>query len=231
MFIRGATAHRDKGGEVLPEYDYVNQYTTDSSDEEEEEEDDSDNDSDLEQVEAGFKKIYTNLLAMALAYYSSVLKVFKNVDDPSKPLELRDENYYIEPSNFSTYPWIVIKYLELAKKFHSIINTEVYRNLIITIICLAGINVGIQTYPVDKDTFEGLDFAILICFIIEACMKIISEGLRPWHYFTGAEWRWNNFDFLIIIMSLDFMRAIFGGGYAQILRLVRLGKSYKINSV
>ena len=222
MFIRGGNTRKEKGRESITEDDYVNQYTTDSSDGEEIENDDSDADSDvMEKLEISLKKNVRSIKDMWHKNYSAFLKRFQP--------EIRDENYFVEPSNFKTYPWIVIKYVELAKYLRGVIKTETYSNGIIAIICLAGLNVGIQTYPVDKETFEGLDLAILICFIVEAGIKIISEGLQPWHYFTGVEWRWNCFDFLIIILSLDFMSSIFGGGYGQSLRLVRLGKSYKIN--
>ena len=62
----------------------------------------------------------------------------------------------------------------------------------------------------------------------KALLKILSEGLRPYMYFIGPEWRWNNFDFAIVFLSLPFMRAIFGGGYAQMLRLVRLARMGKL---
>ena len=58
--------------------------------------------------------------------------------------------------------------------------------------------------------FSALDTAILVCFIVEAGCKFVSEGLYPYRYWVGPDWKWNMFDFGIIIMSFDFAKKSVG---------------------
>ena len=40
--------------------------------------------------------------------------------------------------------------------------------------------------------------------------KIVAEGWRPLRFFTGDEWKWNNFDFVIVFCCMPFMRPYLG---------------------
>ena len=77
-------------------------------------------------------------------------------------------------------------------------------------IFFAGLNVGLQTYTFDAGVFSIIDSIILSIFVIEAGFKVIAEGLYPWNYWVGPEWRWNIFDFAIIMMSFEFMKSMLG---------------------
>ena len=43
---------------------------------------------------------------------------------------------------------------------------------------------------------------MLVVFIIECVVKIAAEELAPWRYWLGPEWKWNNFDFVIVVFCL-----------------------------
>ena len=112
--------------------------------------------------------------------------------------------------------------------FHVMIRSQV--------IVLAGVLVGLQTYPeldITYDTEAGrvldkIDLVILIIFIIECFVKIFAEGLAPWRYFCGPEWRWNIFDFTIVVLCLPMWGDTFGGGSVALLRLMRLMRVIKL---
>ena len=76
----------------------------------------------------------------------------------------------------------------------------------------------------------GIDNVILVIFIIEVILKMVSEGLRPYMYFFNEEWHWNNFDFWIVVLCLPIWEPVLGGdsGPVALLRLMRLARVAKI---
>eukprot|EP00614_Pseudopedinella_elastica_P016925 CAMPEP_0172645448 /NCGR_PEP_ID=MMETSP1068-20121228/239734_1 /TAXON_ID=35684 /ORGANISM="Pseudopedinella elastica, Strain CCMP716" /LENGTH=911 /DNA_ID=CAMNT_0013459685 /DNA_START=168 /DNA_END=2903 /DNA_ORIENTATION=+ len=77
-----------------------------------------------------------------------------------------------------------------------------------------------------------LDQFIFYTFVIEVIIKIVSNGAAPWMYFFGSEWKWNNFDCAIVLLSIDEFAALLfgsgGGGNLMILRLFRLARLLKL---
>mmetsp|Transcript_398 Transcript_398/g.745 ORF Transcript_398/g.745 Transcript_398/m.745 type:complete len:1004 (+) Transcript_398:139-3150(+) len=125
---------------------------------------------------------------------------------------------------------IVKLYLTYASRVRDIIHKDGFNYFIISVICVAGVNVGIQSYEEMDDilALDVLDNVILIVFSLEIILKIIAEGLAPMLYFIGDEWKWNTFDFSIVFMSLPLWNGLFGGGSLALLRLVRLMRLAKI---
>jgi hypothetical protein len=109
--------------------------------------------------------------------------------------------------------------LYVVAKVRFYTTSDSFESFIIAVIFFAGLNVGIQTYPVDDATFSTIDSIILCIFVIEAGCKVIAEGLYPWNYWVGPEWRWNIFDFAIIIMSFDFTKTMIGDN-SQVLNYI-----------
>ena len=98
---------------------------------------------------------------------------------------------------------------------------------IIAVIFVAGILVGIQTYPIEPGTDLALtcgllDIFVLWIFVLEIVVKMVAEGKSPWRYFFNA---WNVFDFSIV--AVGFM-PIGGGGAVTALRLLRLLRVLKL---
>lgn len=112
--------------------------------------------------------------------------------------------------------------VELCK---SIANAKWFQNFVTITIIIAGVLVGMATYPEFSTRHEGilelLNTIVLIVFIIEILVKIIAEGKKPWLYFADA---WNIFDFIIVAAAF----LPFGGSSIAILRLLRLLRVLKL---
>jgi len=107
---------------------------------------------------------------------------------------------------------------------------NIFNSLITGCIILASVLVGIQTYPSLEynKAVVTLDAIVLWIFASECLIKMIGEGTRPYRYFTGPDWRWNNFDFVIVLLCMPFF-PLGGGGVAflRLLRLLRVTKLFK----
>ena len=100
-----------------------------------------------------------------------------------------------------------------------------FQNFITGVILLAGIVVGLETYPHLVDAYgTQLHLAneiILWIFVAEIVVKMGAEGSKPWRYFYDA---WNVFDFVIV--AACFMPG--AGSAAAVLRLARLLRVLKL---
>jgi voltage-gated sodium channel len=60
---------------------------------------------------------------------------------------------------------------------------------------------------------------------MECASKIIAEGAGPWLYFIGVEWKWNMFDFAIVMLSMPYVTFLHGSvAFLRLVRLLRLAK-------
>jgi voltage-gated sodium channel len=143
------------------------------------------------------------------------------------PQHTEDPEYYYHPDY---HTGLVAKYLEITYSARRIVETETFNYCILLVIIIAGINIGVQSYPqvANSASLGFLDTAILIIFSVEAILKILSEGIAPYLYWIGSEWKWNCFDFTIVFLSLPFWNGLFGGGSLALLRLVRLMRLAKL---
>jgi voltage-gated sodium channel len=145
-------------------------------------------------------------------------------DTPEHP-----DGYFYDPQYHQDHNIFIRKYLQyFSMPAVTTLENEYFNNFVIGIIMIAGLNVGVQTYPqTDTLFFTILDHFILAVFMLECLLKILAEGLRPLRYFYGPEFAWNNFDFLIIFFSLPL--GLFDGGKSiQMLRLIRLARLGKL---
>ena len=106
---------------------------------------------------------------------------------------------------------------------YNLSRSNFFNQFIIGTILLTGVVVGVQTY---KDFAEEnatvlnfLDQTILVIFTIEALIKILAEGHRPFNYFKNP---WNVFDFAIVAACLLEPFLQLGGAFLPILRLARI---------
>ncbi len=111
----------------------------------------------------------------------------------------------------------------------SIRDNQWFDYFIMAVIVFAGVVVGFQT---DKGIvathgilLERMDGVILTIFVIEALIKIIAEGSKPWRYFMSS---WNIFDFSIVAFSLFEVVVQSGASFAAVLRLFRLARLMRI---
>jgi voltage-gated sodium channel len=175
-------------------------------------------------------------------------------DDNSSDVKVQD--IHTDPEQHSGF-WRA--YLIQANKIRDLVEGDNFNNFVLGVIVLAGFLVGIQTDPrldpdiklvcedegVDSDRvtckseryvgpsdfFAMLDFVILGIFGLECILKGVAEGLRPMRFFTNKEWRWNNFDFWVVVVCLPWGDIIGGDtntGSLRILRLARLMRLMKL---
>ena len=100
-----------------------------------------------------------------------------------------------------------------------------FNNFVTAVILLAGVVVGVETYPSMIDAYGGILHAlndiILWIFVAEIVVKMGAEGRRPWRYFLDP---WNVFDFLIVAVCFLPVDA----SAVAVLRLARLLRVLKL---
>lgn len=84
-----------------------------------------------------------------------------------------------------------------------IVENQIFKTFIFSLILLSAILIGIETYPgianKFRDTLVFLDQIIIYCFTLEILLKIISFGNLPLRFFKDP---WNIFDFIIVVICL-----------------------------
>jgi len=108
-----------------------------------------------------------------------------------------------------------------------------FQTLIISVIGIAGVVVGIQTYELSSpkvraysDVLNTIDLVILIIFAVEVIIKILAEGKQPWNYFKDG---WNIFDFFIVLVCcLAITVPTIDAGFVAVLRLARILRVLKL---
>ncbi len=107
----------------------------------------------------------------------------------------------------------------MSELCRSIACSASFQKFITWVIVLAGVLVGIETYPAAVaeygTTLHALDKLVLGIFVVEIAIKMVAEGKRPWRYFHDS---WNVFDFVIVAAA--FLPV--GAQYVTVLRLARL---------
>lgn len=100
-----------------------------------------------------------------------------------------------------------------------IVDAHAFHVFITAVIVIAGILVGVETFPAAVAAYGGLlralDRVVLTIFVLEIAVKMAAEGKRPWNYFRDP---YNVFDFTIVAITLLPL----GGQYVTVLRLLRL---------
>jgi len=113
----------------------------------------------------------------------------------------------------------------MVERLRNIAESKWFGNFIIGVILLAGVVVGLETYPSNIAKFGAelhlLNDIILVIFVLEIIVKMGAEGSKPWNYFKDP---WNVFDFAIVAVA--FMP--FDASYVTVLRLLRLLRVLKL---
>ena len=156
----------------------------------------------------------------------------KHEEESFDELENLADDYLI-PKGLSSEGYsnpLLLQYLKLARVCYEIVLGDAFNLFIIVVIIAAGVVVGLQSYPdLEHDsTVVATDFIILGIFCLEVLLKIAAEGTRPWMYWFGKEWRWNNFDFVIVVLCLPIWGDLFDGSAVALLRLMRLMRVMKL---
>ncbi len=113
----------------------------------------------------------------------------------------------------------------MVDKLKEIAESNWFQSFITIVIILAGVLVGIETYPELAHRYHKAihiaDQIVLWIFVAEVVVKMGAEGSRPWRYFLDP---WNVFDFIIV--AACFLP--FEGQAVTVLRLLRLLRVLKL---
>lgn len=158
---------------------------------------------------------------------AGIKRVRASVSEQSEEVPMIVYNPYMD---LDKYSGIARAYLLFAHDCLRLTSSDQFNGFVIGCICVAGVLVGVQTYPSlsSNAMLDGMDLGIVGVFLLESILKILSEGMAPWRYFLGKEWRWNNFDFVIVVLCLPVWGDTFGGGNVALLRMLRLMRVMKI---
>ena len=119
---------------------------------------------------------------------------------------------YQNPDNYRDSPLLRKWLTHVANPMQTLTESEPFNLFVIGVIMTAGIIVGLQTDKwVETLVFIAvIDYIILAIFTFEVVAKVLAEGFKPLRYWIGPEWKWNCFDFIIVLMS--FPNPILSGG-------------------
>ncbi len=113
----------------------------------------------------------------------------------------------------------------MVEIFRKVANASWFTQFVTAVILIAGVLVGIETYPSVVEKHGTLlhlaDRIILIIFTLEVVVKMGAEGSRPWRYFRDP---WNVFDFMIVVAAYMPVDAQF----ITVLRLARVLRVLKL---
>jgi voltage-gated sodium channel len=101
-----------------------------------------------------------------------------------------------------------------------------FDNFMIGVVVFAGVLIGLETgyHMEDSEVIAALDIIVLILYTFEILIKMLSFEWQPWRFFFEKDKVfWNNFDFIIALLS---MPGAFAAGPA--LRLLRLARVVKL---
>ena len=104
-----------------------------------------------------------------------------------------------------------------------IISNRFFSYFIFSLIFLSAVIIGIETYPDVAKKYSSVllmtDKIIIALFSLEIALKIISNGKRPWAFFSDP---WNVFDFIIVGICLIPSNDTHYFAVFRILRILRI---------
>lgn len=146
---------------------------------------------------------------------------------------LEDDGAEEELSDAANKISIIQYYLKFSSVVRTLVHGDIFNSFIFLLVIVAGVGVGIETYPQFKDD-PDLDIAdnVISCiFIAEVALKIIAEGIKPWQYFTDKEnGILNRIDFAVTFIAAPGINSMLFGANSsiaigsRIFRLIRLVK-------
>ena len=114
----------------------------------------------------------------------------------------------------------------MKEKLLLIRDNKFFNIIVISIIILSALSVGVKTYPVDENitlinTLNALDYLVTIIFLTEIIIRMGAENKLSDFFRKG----WNNFDFVIVTVSLiplDNSEIVLLGRLLRVFRVMRL---------
>ncbi len=115
----------------------------------------------------------------------------------------------------------------LASFCDKLTHSIAFNRVVIGAILVGAAVIGLETNPALVESyghyFKAIDGLILLIFGLEAALKILSHGAKPYRYFLDA---WNVFDFAVLVLCLIPA----GGNYFAVARLARIFRIFRLFS-
>lgn len=150
--------------------------------------------------------------------------------------EIRSEKKQVTVSHDTkNHKGFILHYVQFSNQVREFTHgkySSIFAGFVIFMIAMAGIIIGIGTYPgmSDDPTLDALDVIVSTSFALETAMKIIAEGADPIHFFSGEDRIMNNIDFAVVILCFPYISNYLLGNsgairiVTRLFRLVRLSK-------
>ena len=113
----------------------------------------------------------------------------------------------------------------MKKYLESVRDNKIFNGFIIFIIIVSALSVGVKTYDISSDrllnTISYLDYLVTIIFLTEIIIRMGSENKLIDFFKSG----WNNFDFVIVAVSLiplESTDVVLVGRLLRVFRVLRL---------
>ena len=114
----------------------------------------------------------------------------------------------------------------MKEKLLLIRDNKFFNIIVISIIILSALSVGVKTYPVDENIIllnilNALDYLVTIIFLAEIIIRMGAENKLSDFFRKG----WNNFDFIIVTVSLiplNNSEIVLLGRLLRVFRVMRL---------
>jgi hypothetical protein len=76
-----------------------------------------------------------------------------------------------------------------------VISHPYFDGIVMLSVIIAGIVVGIQSYPKMQSDLgiDVIDILVQVVFTLDCLFKIAAQGVNPANYWAGPERNWNNF--------------------------------------
>lgn len=125
----------------------------------------------------------TPIISQKESYNSSnSYKKNETISDP-RSLLMKSKLHYLQKKNLTNLGYLKWKYESIfSQRALYITESWIFQFIIIIAIFVAGITVGLQLYPQldGNNKIEFVDDIILLLFIIEVVLKIVSYGTSFW---------------------------------------------------
>lgn len=120
----------------------------------------------------------------------------------------------------------------LRKKCETIVNHKRFETAILGVILLSTVGLmlsGPKTNPELQAVLELVDKVVLVVFIVEACLKIVADGLV---ISNGAYLRnsWNVLDFTAVVVSVLGLILDASSVYGRVMRVLRVFRALRLVS-
>ena len=121
-------------------------------------------------------------------------------------------------------------FVELGDLLHKLTESMVFELLVVLTVVACTVVYSMQTYPQFEKSaiLTETDRGLMIVFVVEIGIRILSESVHPWRYFLGPTWQYNLLDLTVVLLAVSAGGDPEGRKAWLIFRLSRVHEQHKI---